>query len=67
MPALIPLLATALGKSLLSLLMALLTEKFLKKSIIAVLEEIADKTQNDLDNKLLAAAKEAWEDKPDAP
>jgi len=67
MPALIPLLATALGKSLLSLLMALLTEKFLKKGIIAVLEEIADKTQSDLDNKLLAAAKEAWEDKPDAP
>lgn len=67
MPALIPLLTTALGKSLLSLLMALLTEKFLKKGIIAVLEEIADKTKSDLDNKLLAAAKEAWEEKPDAP
>lgn len=67
MPALASVILATLGKSLLSLLMALLTEKFLKKSIIAVLEEIADKTQNDLDNKLLAAAKEAWEDKPDAP
>lgn len=67
MPALASVILATLGKSLLSLLMALLTEKFLKKGIIAVLEEIADKTQNDLDNKLLAAAKEAWEDKPDAP
>lgn len=67
MPALASVILATLGKSLLSLLMALLTEKFLKKGIIAVLEEIADKTQNDLDNKLLAAAKEAWEEKPDAP
>ena len=51
MPALASVILATLGKSLLSLLMALLTEKFLKKSIIAVLEEIADKTQNDLDNK----------------
>lgn len=67
MPALASVILATLGKSLLSLLMALLTEKFLKKGIIAVLEEIADKTQSDLDNKLLAAAKEAWEEKPDAP
>jgi hypothetical protein len=66
MPALIPLLTAALGKSVISLLMALLTERFLKKGIIAILEEVADKTQSDLDNKLLAAAKEAWGDESDA-
>lgn len=57
----------AVGKTLLSLLTALLTEKFLKKAIIASLEKLVDKTQSDFDNQLLAAAKEAWEDKPDAP
>jgi hypothetical protein len=64
-----PIVATILatvGKSLLAMLMSLLTERFLKKSIIAVLEELADKTQSDLDNKLLAAAKEAWGDESDA-
>lgn len=62
-----PIVATllaALGKTLLGLLMSLMTEKFLKKTIIASLEKIVDRTQNDLDNKILAAAKEAWEDKP---
>jgi hypothetical protein len=58
-----PIVATILasvGKVLLSLLTSLLTEKFIKKTIIAVLEKIVDKTQSDLDNKILAAAKEAW-------
>lgn len=62
-PIIATILAT-LGKTLLGLFMALLTEKFLKKTIIASLEKIVDRTQNDLDNKILAAAKEAWEDKP---
>lgn len=51
---------TALGKVLMSMLTSLLTEKFLKKAIVAGLEKIANKTASDLDNQLLAAAKEAW-------
>lgn len=51
---------TALGKVLLSMLTSLLTEKFLKKTIVLALEKIADKTASDLDNQLLTAAKEAW-------
>lgn len=62
-PIIATILAT-LGKTLLGLLMSLLTERFLKKAIIASLEKIVDRTQNDLDNKILSAAKEAWEDKP---
>jgi hypothetical protein len=57
----------AVGKILLSLLTSLLTEKFLKKTVIAVLEKVVNKTESDLDNQILAAAKEAWEDKSDAP
>lgn len=56
-----------LGKTVLSLLTALLTEKFLKKAIIASLEKLVDKTQSDFDNQLLAAAKEAWEESPSVP
>jgi hypothetical protein len=56
-----------LGKVLLGLFTSLLTEKFLKKTIIAVLEKVVDRTQSDLDNKILAAAKEAWEEKGNAP
>lgn len=51
---------TALGKVLMSMLTSLLTEKFLKKTIVLALEKIAGKTASDLDNQLLAAAKEAW-------
>ena len=57
----------AVGKILLSLLTSLLTEKFLKKTVIVVLEKVVNKTESDLDNQILAAAKEAWEDKSDAP
>lgn len=55
-------LLTALGKVLLSMFTSLLTEKFLKKAIIAGLEKLVNKTASDLDNQLLAAAKEAWGD-----
>lgn len=58
-PIVATILAT-LGKTLLGLLMSLMTEKFIKKTIIASLEKIVDKTQSDLDNKILSAAKEAW-------
>jgi hypothetical protein len=51
---------SAAGKVLLSMLTALFTEKFLKTAIISGLEKVAAKTQTDLDDKLLIAAKEAW-------
>lgn len=65
-PIVATILAT-LGKVLLGLLTSLLTEKFLKKTIIAFLEKVVDRTQSDLDNKILAAAKEAWGEDKDAP
>lgn len=51
---------SAAGKVLLSMITALFTEKFLKVAIINGLEKLVDKTESDLDNKLLAAAKSAW-------
>lgn len=64
-PAILTGIATALGgllgKAALSMLTALLTETVLKKSIILLLEKVANKTENELDNQLLAIAKEAWE------
>lgn len=45
-----------------SMLTSLMTEKFLKKAIIAGLEKVVDKTKSDLDDRLLAYAKEAWGD-----
>jgi hypothetical protein len=49
-----------LGSTLLGMLTALFTEKFLKRTIIAALEKIVDRTESDLDNRLLQYAKEAW-------
>lgn len=60
MPIVIAAMLSALGKVLLSMVTALFTEKFLKVAIISGLEKIADKTESDIDNKLLVAAKEAW-------
>jgi len=51
---------SAVGKVLLSMITALFTEKFLKTAIVNGLEKLAAKTQSDLDDKLLTAAKEAW-------
>lgn len=60
MPIVLTAMLTALGKVLLSMFTALFTEKFLKIAIVSGLEKIASKTQSELDDKLLAAAKEAW-------
>jgi hypothetical protein len=64
-PAVLAVVATAVGgavgKVLLSLVTSLLTETVLKKVIILLLEKVSAKTENDLDNQLLAIAKEAWE------
>lgn len=50
----------AVGKVVLSMITALFTEKFLKTAIIQGLEKLVVRTQSDLDDKLLVAAKEAW-------
>lgn len=60
MPIVLTAMLTALGKVLLSMLTALFTEKFLKIAIVSGLEKLSAKTQSDLDDKLLIAAKEAW-------
>lgn len=51
---------SALGKIGVSLLSSLVTEAFLKKALIIGLEKVVNKTESDVDDKLLAAAKEAW-------
>lgn len=58
-PVLVAMLRT-LGNTLLGMLAALFTEKFLKRAIVAGLEKVVDRTTSDLDNKILSYAKEAW-------
>jgi hypothetical protein len=60
MPTVLTAMLATLGKVLLSMVTALFTEKFLKVAIVSGLEKLSAKTQSDLDDKLLAAAKEAW-------
>jgi hypothetical protein len=56
-----PAIAKMIGSLALELLMTLITKEFLKKIIILVLEKVVKKTESDIDDKVLAAAKEAWE------
>ncbi len=56
MPAVVKL----LGSLLVELGMALVTKKLLKKVIILILEKLVKRTESDLDDKVLEAAKEAW-------
>jgi hypothetical protein len=49
-----------LGKVGISLVMSLLTETFIKKALLATLEYLVKKTASDVDDKVLAAAREAW-------
>lgn len=46
--------------SLVSMGSSLLTEGFLKHAIVIALEKVSGKTKTDIDDKLLAAAKQAW-------
>lgn len=50
----------SIGKSLLS---ALLTEKFVKEVIVFLLEKLAKKSTNTVDDALVAKLKEALQDK----
>ena len=59
MPWLLPVGRTVL-QALVSMGAALLTEGFLKHAIVIGLEKVAKRTETDTDDKLLAAAKEAW-------
>lgn len=60
MGILLPILST-LGTVGLHMLTSLITESFLKKGVILVLERVVARTGSDLDDKLLQAAKDAWE------
>lgn len=61
MPAIVSTILGTLGAVALKMLMSLLTEAFLKKALIAGLEFLAKKTENEVDDQLVKAAKEAWE------
>jgi len=52
--------AKSIGKSLLS---ALLTESFVKEVVVFLLEKLAKKTENTVDDALVAKVKSALEDK----
>ena len=58
----LPILAQMLISTLGSMLMSLVTKNFLKKIIIFGLEKIVKATDSDADDKLLQAAKLAWEE-----
>lgn len=59
MGILTPILAT-LGTVGIHLLTSLVTEAFLKKALLISLEKLVKRTESDVDDKLLEAAKEAW-------
>lgn len=61
MPAILLGLGGVLGHALLGMLASLVTESFLKKAVILALEKVVKKTDSDIDDKLLQAAKEAWD------
>ena len=57
----LPIIFKMLLSTLASMAMSLVTKNFLKKIIIFGLEKIVKATESDADDKLLQAAKEAWE------
>lgn len=54
-----------LGKVLVSMVTSLLTEAVLKKLIVMALEKVVAKTENDIDNQVLAECKKAWYPAPE--
>lgn len=56
-----------LTKVSISLLTSLLTEAVLKRLIILALRRIVNKTQNEVDNQVLAICLEAWGEKKEEP
>jgi hypothetical protein len=51
---------TTLGRIALSMLASLLTEAFIKRTVVLVLERLVARTESDIDNRILDAAKDAW-------
>jgi hypothetical protein len=67
MPQVLLTVLATLGKVLMSLLASLLTETFLKRTILAGVETLSKKTAADFDDKLAAAMREAWFPSESAP
>lgn len=61
MPVAIAAIGGIAGKVVVSMITSLLTETFLRKTIIYMLERLVKKTASDLDDKLLLAAKTEWQ------
>lgn len=53
-------LASMLGRTLLAMLTSLLTEEFLKRAVIDILEKLVANSKSELEMKLLDAARDAW-------
>ncbi len=62
MPAVVSLLLSVI----VDLAMSLVAKTFVRKTIILVLERLVKMTETDLDDQVLAAAREAWEEKPES-
>jgi hypothetical protein len=67
MPVWVLSLLSSVGAVALKMLVQLATESFIKKAVIVCLEKVAALTETEVDNKLLAAAKEAWEHPVEVP
>ncbi len=61
MPALLTGLLGVVGSTVVHMLAALMTEGFMKKLIIKLLEKLVAHTQTDADDKILADMKKEWE------
>lgn len=60
MPIILTTILSTLGTVALHMLTSLVTETFLKKAVIAILEKVVARTANTTDDQILQAAKEAW-------
>ena len=60
MPNVLVSILKVLGQVGLGLLTSLLTEVFLKRLIVILLEKLVKRTESDLDDQLLQEAKKAW-------
>lgn len=54
-----------MGKVLVSMVTSLFTEAVLKKLIVLALEKVVAKTENEIDNQVLAECKKAWYPEPE--
>ena len=52
--------AATLGTIAMSMLTQLLTKTFIRKLVVVLLEKLVKRTETDIDDKLLEAAKKSW-------